>query len=56
MLYGAESSVCSEINKKHINSVCGQNVDSKVLNLLLHATSSLLEVKCRQLQEYKNIY
>ena len=45
MLYGAEVAVCSQINTQHITSVCGQNVNSKVLNLLVHATSRLLEVQ-----------
>ena len=26
MLYGAEIAVCSQINTKHINMLCGQNV------------------------------
>jgi hypothetical protein len=41
MLYGAEVAVCSEINIKHVNTVCGQNVNSEVLNLLVHETSSI---------------
>jgi hypothetical protein len=27
MLYREKSAVCSEINTKHINTVCGQNVE-----------------------------
>jgi hypothetical protein len=32
MLYGEIIAVCSEIYTKHINTVCGQNVESLVLN------------------------
>jgi len=39
MLYGAEEAICSEENTKQIH--CGQNVISKVLNLLVQATSRL---------------
>jgi hypothetical protein len=35
MSYGAEVAVCSQINIKHINTVCGQNV-----KLLVHQVTS----------------
>jgi len=31
MIYGAKIAICCEINTKHINMVCGQNV--KYLNV-----------------------
>jgi hypothetical protein len=39
MLYGEEVAVCSEINLKPV--VYGQNVNSRVLNILVHANSRL---------------
>jgi len=43
MLYEADFAVYSEINKKQTQ--CGQNVSSKVLSLLVHATSRLFKDK-----------
>jgi len=32
MLYAEINAVCSQINTKHINTLCGQNVELRMLN------------------------
>jgi len=32
--------VCSEIHTKHINTLCGQNVEFFILNLIAHTVTS----------------
>jgi len=44
MLYREIMAVCSEIHTKHINILCGQNVE--MLNFLLEAT----KIRCRSLK------
>jgi hypothetical protein len=34
MLYREITAVCSEIHTKHINTLCGQNVEFVMLNLV----------------------
>ena len=42
MLYTEIIAVCSQIHTKHINTLCGQNVELLNVKLvLLHVTSSL---------------
>ena len=36
MLYGAEVVVCSQINIKHTNTVCGQNVELLNVKLVVY--------------------
>jgi hypothetical protein len=49
MLYGEVIAVCSQVHTKHTNTLCGQNVDFVVLNLLVHkATTGLLKVSIQQ--------
>jgi len=36
MLYGEIIAVCSEIHTKHINTLCGQNVELSDVRLILH--------------------
>ena len=36
MLYWEINAVCSEINTKHINTVCGQNVEMLNVKLAVH--------------------
>jgi len=36
MLYREIMAVCSEIHTKHINTVCGQNVELCNVNLAVH--------------------
>ena len=39
--------VCSEIHTKHINTVCGQNVELLNIKLTVHiVTTGLQRVKC----------
>ena len=46
MLYTEIIAVCSEIHTKHINTVCGQNVDLLNVKLAVHiVTSGLQRVK-----------
>jgi len=49
MLYGEIISVSYQIHTKHINTLCGKNVDFVVLNLVVHkATTGLLKVSIQQ--------
>ena len=47
MLYREVMAVCSEIHTKHINTVCGQNVELLNVKLAVHiVTTGLQRVKC----------
>jgi len=41
MLYTAEIVICSQIDTKHINSLCGQNVDLLNLKEAVHIVKGL---------------
>jgi hypothetical protein len=44
MLYGEIIAVCSEIHTKHVNTVCGQNVELLNVKLAVHiVTTGVLE-------------
>jgi len=46
MLYGELIAVCSEIHTKHINTLCGQNVEFFNVILAVHiVTTGLQRVK-----------
>ena len=46
MLYREIMAVCSEIHTKHINTVCGQNVELLNIKLVVHiATTGPYRVK-----------
>jgi len=46
MLYRELMAVCSEIHTKHINTVCGQNVELLNVKLVVHiVTTGLQKVK-----------
>ena len=46
MLYGEIIAVCSQIHTKHINTLCGQNVDLLHVKLAVHiGTTGLQGVK-----------
>ena len=46
MLYGEILAVCSEIHTKHINTMCGQNVELLNVKLVVHiVTTGLYRVK-----------
>jgi hypothetical protein len=36
MLYGEITAVCSEIHTKHVNTLCGQNVELLNVKLAVH--------------------
>ena len=40
MLYKEMIAVCSEINKKHINTLCGQNVELLNVKLVVHIVTT----------------
>jgi len=42
MLYREILSVCSQIHTKHINTLCGQNVDLLNVKLLVHIVTTRL--------------
>ena len=42
MMYVAQVAVCSQINTKHINTVCGQNVELLNVKLLVHHVTGRL--------------
>jgi len=47
MLYRGIIAVCSEIHTKHINTLCGQNVELLNVKLAVHiVTTGLCCVKC----------
>jgi len=40
MLYGEIIAVCSQIHTKHINTLCGQNVELFNVKLVVHIVTS----------------
>jgi hypothetical protein len=42
MLYGEKIAVCSEIHTKHINTLCGQNVELPKVKLVVHLVATIL--------------
>jgi len=40
MLYGEMVAVCSEIHTKHINTLCGQNVELLNVELAVHIVTT----------------
>jgi len=40
MLYREIIAVCSEIHTKHVNTLCGQNVQFLKLNLVVHIVTT----------------
>ena len=47
MLYKEILPICSEIHTKHINTLCGQNVEMLTVKLAVHiVTTGLQRVKC----------
>ena len=43
MLYREIMAVCSEIHTKHINTLCGQNVELVNVKLVVHIVTTELE-------------
>jgi len=47
MLYSEKAAVCSQVQTKHINTVCGQNVELLNVKLAVYTvTTGLQNVKC----------
>ena len=44
MLYGQIIAVCSQIHTKHINTLCGQNVELLNVKLVLHIVTIGLQI------------
>ena len=42
MLYREIIAVCSEIHTKHINTLCGQNVERLSIKLVVHIVTTVL--------------
>ena len=45
MLYREIIAVCSEIHAKHINTLCGRNVELLIVKLVVHKVSDHWAVK-----------
>ena len=43
MLYREIMAVCSEIHTKHINAVCGQDVELLNVKLVVHIVTTVLQ-------------
>jgi len=43
MLYRDIMAVCSEIHTKHINTLCGQNVEFVNIQLVVHIVTTVLQ-------------
>jgi hypothetical protein len=41
MLYREITAVCSQIHTKHVNTLCGQNVEFLPLNLVAHIVTTV---------------
>jgi hypothetical protein len=41
MLYSEIIAVCSQIHTKHIDTVCGQNVELKNVKLMVHIVTTV---------------
>ena len=53
MLYREIIAVCSEIHTKHINTLCGQNVELLNVKLAVHIVTKVPErinKKCRRIE------
>ena len=60
MLYMEIIAVCSKIHKKHINTLCGQNVEVVNVKLVVHIVTTGIQgvksvIKTSQLMLYREI-
>jgi len=44
MLYKEIIAVCSEIHTKHLNALCGQDVETVNVKLVVHIVTTRLEI------------
>ena len=56
MLYREIIAVCSEIHTKHINTVCGQNVELMNVKLVIHIVTTVLQSVLNSLNNIINLY
>ena len=45
MVYSEIIAVCSQIHTKHINTLCGQNVELLNVNLAIHTVTTVLYIQ-----------
>jgi len=43
MMYREIIAICSQIHTKHINTLCGQNVDLLNVKLMVHIVTTVLQ-------------
>ena len=55
MLYREIIAVCSEIHTKHINTLCGQNVEMLNIKLAVHKVTTGLLVKSYVRNALRNV-
>jgi len=55
MLYREIIAVCSQIHIKHINTLCGQNVELLKVKLVVNIVTTGLRYKRSQLKFYRGI-
>ena len=55
MLYREIIAVCSEIHTKHINTVCGQNVELLNVKLVVHIVTTGLHSVLNRLNTIMNL-
>ena len=55
MLYREIMAVCSEIHTKHINTVCGQNVELLDVKLVVHIVTTGLQSMLNPLNNISNL-
>jgi len=48
MLYREILAVCSEIHTKHINTVCGQNVELLTVKLMVRIVTTRLQINTEE--------
>ena len=46
MLYREIITVCSQIHTKHINTLCGQNVELLNVKLAVHKATTVIKKQC----------
>ena len=54
MLYREIMAVCSEIHTKHINTVCGQNVELLDVKMVVHIVTTVWYIQCQLCGTYSD--
>ena len=55
MLYREIMAVCSEIHTKHINTLCGQNVELLKVKMVVHIVTTVLQSVLNPLNNVINL-